>query len=157
MEDFWLRALNNAELAELRARKLRVRFGELPEAAVEAFRQQRQQQQKDRGAPGDHWANDLNLVFTTDVGTPLDPSNVRRSLKHVAARAELGHIHPHLLRHAAASLLSAAGVPLEDIADTLGHRSVTVTAEIYRHPIAPIRSGHLEAMSAVNKTQTQPD
>ena len=28
MEDFWLRALNNAELAELRARKLRARYGQ---------------------------------------------------------------------------------------------------------------------------------
>ena len=47
-----------------------------------------------------------------------------------------------MLRHAAASLLSAAGVPIEDSSDTLGHRSVAVTAEIYRPLIAPICSGH---------------
>ena len=56
-------------------------------------------------------------------------------------------MHPHLLRHATASLLSAAGVPIEDISDTLGHRSISVTAEIYRHPIAPIRDGHTAAMN----------
>ena len=58
-------------------------------------------------------------------------------------------MHPHLLRHAAASLMSDAGVRLEDIADTLGHRSVTVTADIYRHPINATRTGHLAAMTAL--------
>ena len=42
---------------------------------------------------------------------------------------------------------------LEDISDTLGHRSVMVTAEIYRHPITLIREGcrfpspHREALN----------
>ena len=66
------------------------------------------------------------------------------------------HLHPHMLRHAAASLLSAAGVPIEDISDTLGHRSVAVTAEIYRHPIAPIRSGHMVAMNQLIDTPPEP-
>ena len=86
-------------------------------------------------------------MFTTDVGAPLDPSNVRRVFSRLAKEAGLAHLHPHMLRHAAASLLSAAGVPIEDISDTLGHRSVSVTAEMYRHPIAPVRSGHMVAMN----------
>ena len=92
----------------------------LPGAAVDALRAQKDRQRVDREMSGDQWANDLDLVFTTEVGTPLDPSNVRRSVSNVAKSAGLGHIHPHLLRHAAASLLSAAGVPLEDVSDILG-------------------------------------
>jgi integrase len=57
-----------------------------------------------------------------------------------------------MLRHAAASLPSAASVPIEDISDTHKHRSVSVTVEIYRHPIAPIRSGHMAAMSQLIDT-----
>ena len=91
----------------------------------------------------------MDLVFTSEIGTPLDPSNVRRALARIATTAGLEHLHPHLLRHATASLLSAAGVPLEDISDTLGHKSISVTAEIYRHPIAPVRSGHKAAMAAL--------
>jgi len=67
----------------------------------------------------------------------------------------VGHVHPHLLRHAAASLLSEAGLRIEDIADTLGHRSITVTADVYRHPLNPVRTAHLEALDAV--TTTRPD
>ena len=93
-------------------------------------------------------------MFTTDIGTPLDPSNVRRRLQHIADRAGLDHLHPLLLRHAAASLLSAAGVPLEENSDLLGHRSITVTAEVYRHPLSPVRSGHLDAIADLTKTPT---
>lgn len=121
----------------------------LPHAAVSALQRQRVQQAAEREKADAAWANSLNLVFATERGTPLDPSNVRRALRRIANRAGLEHLHPHLLRHATASLLSAAGVPLEDISDTLGYRSVSVTAQVYRHPITPIRTGHHAAMTAL--------
>ncbi len=86
-------------------------------------------------------------------GTPLDPSNVRHGLQRIADNAGVGHVHPHLLRHATASLLSEAGLRIEDIADTLGHRSITVTADVYRHPLNPTRTAHL---TALDKVTTQP-
>ncbi|WP_149204922.1 site-specific integrase [Actinotalea subterranea] len=119
---------------------------EIPPPVVAALKAQRAQQKGDRARVARGWQNTLNLVFTTEVGTPLDPSNVRRTYSRLAREAGLEHLHPHMLRHAAASLLSAAGVPIEDISDTLGHRSVAITAEVYRHPIAPVRSGHMAAM-----------
>lgn len=128
----------------------------LPAQAVDALHRQKTSQDADRMAAGKAWTNKLGLVFTTEVGTPLDPSNVRRSMSNMAKRANIEHLHPHLLRHAAASLLSAAGVPIEDISDTLGHRSITVTAEIYRHPIAPVRSGHVAAMDAITSGTKKP-
>ena len=121
----------------------------LPDAAVRALVDQRAHREataQDRRLGS---GKDLDLVFTGQSGTPLDPSNVRRALARIAKQAGLEHLHPHLLRHATASLLSAAGVPLEDISDTLGHRSVSVTAQIYRHPIAPVRTGHRVAMTAL--------
>jgi integrase len=126
----------------------------LPQVCVDALARQRQTQDADRSRAGRRWHNPNDLVFTTESGTPLDPSNVRRRLQHVADRAGLDHLHPHLLRHAAASLLSAAGVPLEQISDLLGHRSVTVTAEVYRHSLSSVRSGHLEAMADLTKSST---
>lgn len=144
-------------LAEPKTPTSRRRLG-LPPEAVTALRDQKTAQHAERAWAGDDWHNELGLVFTTEVGSPLDPSNVRRSMKNIATKAGIEHLHPHLLRHAAASLLSAAGVPIEDNSDTLGHRSVTVTAEIYRHPIAPVRSGHVAAMSAIvsgGKKQTR--
>jgi len=129
---------------------------EIPPPVVAALRAQRAMQQADADSAGSAWQNTHDLVFTTEVGTPLDPSNVRRAYTRMAKNADIAHLHPHMLRHAAASLLSAAGVPIEDISDTLGHRSVSVTAEIYRHPIAPIRSGHMAAMNQLIDTPPKP-
>jgi len=129
---------------------------EIPPPVVAALRAQRAMQRADADAAGRAWQNTHDLVFTTEVGTPLDPSNVRRAYTRMAKTAGIAHLHPHMLRHAAASLLSAAGVPIEDISDTLGHRSVSVTAEIYRHPIAPIRSGHMTAMNQLINTPPEP-
>ena len=41
------------------------------------------------------------------------------------------------MRHWAASLMSAAGVPLEHVADVLGHDSTRMAALVYRHVLAP--------------------
>jgi integrase len=119
----------------------------LPHPCVTALRGQQVRQESDRATAGQAWRNEHGLVFTTETGRPLDPSNVRRSLTAIATRAGLGHLHPHLLRHATASLLSAAGVPLEQNADVLGHRSPTITADIYRHPLTPVRDHHVPVMS----------
>jgi integrase len=121
----------------------------LPQVCVDALREQKSRQASDAKAAGKQWANSDRLVFTSETGTPLDPSNTRRSFDRIAAKAGLVHVHPHQLRHAAASLLSAAGVPLEDIADMLGHRSPTITADIYRHPVNPVRDGHMAVMAAL--------
>jgi len=85
---------------------------------------------------GEQW-QDLGLVFPTSRGTLLDPANLRRSLRTVTEQAGLGRWHPHELRHSAASLLSAAGVPLEEVADVLGHASTRVTSATYRHRTTP--------------------
>lgn len=45
----------------------------------------------------------LNLVFTTEAGTPVDPSNLRRALTRATKAAELGHCKPYDLRHSCVS------------------------------------------------------
>lgn len=109
-----------------------VRRLDLPPAVVDALRAHRLRQVAERLAAGGLW-HEGNLVFRTEVGTALDPSNVRRAVSRLGRRAGIEHLHPHLLRHSTASLLSAAGVPLESIADVLGHKSANVTAAVYRH------------------------
>ncbi len=108
----------------------------LPAAAEDALQQHRARQLAQQELMGEHW-QDLGLVFPTSRGTLLDPANLRRSLRTVTEQAGLGRWHPHELRHSAASLLSAAGVPLEEVADVLGHASTRVTSATYRHRTTP--------------------
>lgn len=120
---------------------------DMPDLVVEALTRHRERQVEDRVAAGDSWVN-TGLVFTTAVGTPIDPSNLRREFAKLTRRVGIGHWHPHELRHSAASLLSAAGVPIEQISDVLGHEGPRTTAAVYRHLVNPSVSAGKAPMDA---------
>lgn len=117
----------------------------LPAFVADALRSHRAAQAVERLAAGSTWAA-TGYVFTTPFGTPVDPRNFNRLVADVAGRAGLGHRHPHELRHSAASLLLAAGVPLEAVADTLGHSSIRVTKDVYGHLLPGQRAEVANAM-----------
>jgi integrase len=117
----------------------------LPSLVVDGLRRHRQRQREEQIAAGASWV-DSGLVFTTTRGTPLDPRNFRRYFATLTVAAGLGHWHPHELRHSAVSLLSAAGVPLEAVADLVGHDSTRMTSGVYRHVLTPKVSAAVEPM-----------
>jgi site-specific recombinase XerD len=85
---------------------------------VQALRQHRRQQRRLRLALGQaptlwlHWVEpgqaprpvELDLVFRTERGTPVNPNHASRAFTRLAASAGVA-AHPHLLRHALASAM----------------------------------------------------
>jgi integrase len=70
----------------------------LPDVVVQGLRAHRAAQvQKRLAAPA--WADEA-LVFTTGLGTPLEPRNVLRSFHELCDRAEIRRVRIHDLRHA---------------------------------------------------------
>jgi integrase len=119
---------------------------DLPELVVTALRSHRVRQLQDRMKAGPEW-EDHGLVFASAVGTPIAPSNMNRRLAVVTERAGIGHWSmTELARHSAASLMSAAGVSLEEIADILGHSSTRMLEQHYRHQIKPSLDAHVAVM-----------
>ena len=57
-----------------------------------------------------------------------------------------GRWHPHELRHSAASIMLAQGVPIEVVSDILGHSSIRMTADVYGHILEPQRAAAADAM-----------
>lgn len=107
-----------------------------PPRVIDAIRARRVHQAEDRLLAGPAWSDMFpGLVFTTTVCTAISLSNLRRDLETLTARAGLGRWHPHELRHSAASIMSASGVPLEEVADMLGHDGTRMTALVYRHAV----------------------
>jgi integrase len=79
------------------------------------------------------WA-DNSLVFCTHVGTPLIRRNVLRAFKLALRRVALPEaIRFHDLRHAHATLMLRAGVPLKVASGRLGHSGIGITADLYQH------------------------
>lgn len=79
-------------------------------------------------------------MFTTRVGTAMDAANVRRELRRalrLAPGIDPSEWTPRELRHSSVSLLSDAGVSIEEISRLVGHRGTSVTKLVYRHQIRP--------------------
>lgn len=113
------------------------RTAALPSIAIEALRAHRALQASERLAAGSLW-RDEGLVFPSEVGTPLNPSNVRRSFARIGAKAGIeGARFPYLLRHTAVSLLVDAGASIEEVADLLGDDPRTLYRH-YRHKVRPV-------------------
>jgi integrase len=108
----------------------------------------RAKQASERLALGEAWI-DSGFIFTTSFGSPLDPRNLLREFKTVCERAGLGNWHLHELRHSAASLMLAMGVPLQVVSEVLGHASIRMTADVYGHILAPDRQAAADAMSSL--------
>ena len=89
---------------------------------------------------GSAW-QETGLVFTSLVGTELDAANVRRYFRRALAGVpgvEPNEWTPRELRHSFVSLLSDAGIPIEEIARLVGHSGTTVTELVYRHQLRPV-------------------
>jgi integrase len=95
------------------------------------------EQQRQRTVAGELW-HEFDLVVSTEIGTPFDPSNSRRALNGFCDRAGIGHWSPNELRHSFASLMSLSGAPMEEVADAMGHVDTRMTSQIYRHNLKPV-------------------
>jgi integrase len=121
---------------DTKTRKSRRVLG-LPQLAVQALREHRKLQAADRLKAGVLW-QDHDLVFASSIGTPLDRHNVLREFRKVTKAAGLGNGWvPRELRHTFVSLLSSDGMPIEDIADLVGHKGTVTTETVYRKVIVP--------------------
>lgn len=111
----------------------------LPAVAVEALQRHRVDQVGERLLMRGRWPVEWDdLVFVNSEGRPVDPSNLRRLVARLAVEAGIeGRVTPYDLRHTATSILSAAGVAPELLADLLGHVDTRMVYRHYRHPITP--------------------
>jgi integrase len=76
---------------------------------------------------------DSGLIFTTESGGPVDPRSFLRVIEVAAAKAGLSDVGVHTLRHSAAVAWLEAGVHIRQVADLLGHSSISVTGDTYGH------------------------
>lgn len=101
--------------------------------AIAALRRHRAGQLEERLGAGSSWT-DHDLVFASEIGGPLDGSNIlRRSFHPLLHRAGLPRVRFHDLRHSAATLMLSRGVPLKIVSEILGHSQISLTADTYMH------------------------
>ena len=106
----------------------------IPDVLAPALKRHKTAQAEQRLALGEAW-EDHGLVFTNEVGAPLDRKNLlRRHFRPLLRQAGLPEkIRLYDLRHSAATLLLGLGVHPKIASERLGHASITQTLDTYSH------------------------
>lgn len=104
----------------------------LPDPLVSMLKTHRLTQKQDRMKAANMWT-DHGLVFPTELGTPCDPRSFLRVIEAAATKAGVADVGIHTLRHSAASAWLENGVHIKQVADLLGHSSISITGDIYGH------------------------
>jgi integrase len=120
----------------------------MPQVTVNALRAHRVRQLEERLVAGTRW-KESGLVFTSSIGTSLDPRNAFRLFQEALQRAGLPHIRFHDLRHTCASLLLAQGVHPRVVMETLGHSQISLTMDTYSHVIPALQRDAADRMDAL--------
>ena len=105
----------------------------LSPSLVAALTAHKDRQVFERLMVGQRW-HDSGLVFASITGTALEARNLTRGFKRQLAAAALpAQFRFYDLRHAAASLLVADGLPVTLVSAMLGHALTSTTLNNYAH------------------------
>ncbi len=83
--------------------------------------------------PGAMCGSDDAPIFTNLVGRRVDAGGLKRTWRRIVRDAAVGHVRFHDLRHASATYLLKAGVPVMVVSERLGHSRTSTTTDIYGH------------------------
>jgi integrase len=104
----------------------------LPPVVGQRLLEHRERQLAEREELGTRWP-DLGFVFTSVVGTPIDPRNCTREVQRACERAGLRRVRLHDFRHGCVSVLLEMGVPPRTAMEIVGHTTLEMTMNVYGH------------------------
>jgi integrase len=120
----------------------------LDDDLLDVLRSHQAQQAEEQTVLGENWKDPWgNLVFTSETGAPIHASCLLDHFRAMLKAAQLPTIRFHDLRHTAATLMLANGVPLVTVSKILGHSSPAVTAQIYAHALDESKAEAIAALS----------
>jgi integrase len=109
----------------------RVRHLHVDARTADAIDRARASQKPQRRQAG--WRNELDLVFTDEIGQPLVPQRITHRFRRLVRRLDVPTIRLHDLRHTHTTLLLQAGVPIKVVSERLGHSTIALTMDVYAH------------------------
>jgi integrase len=118
----------------------------MPTELRDLLKDHRRKQTERRIRLGSRWV-DRGAVFTGEYGEYHNRTYLNSAFKQLLKKHGLPDVHVHDLRHANASLLINAGIPVKVISEHLGHRNTLTTENIYAHVFSETRAKASEAIS----------
>ena len=81
----------------------------------------------------------MGLGLHSPFGRPFHGPTVTRQFQAALEAAGLPRQRFHDLRHGAATLYLAQGVPLKVVQEILGHATISITADVYGHLVPELQ------------------
>ena len=97
---------------------------------------------------GEAFNNELNLVFTNELGQHLCSVTVYEHLKKIMESIGLSHVRFHDLRHTFAAISLQNGDDIKTVSENLGHATVAFTLDVYGHVTEKMRKDSADRMQA---------
>ena len=122
----------------------------MPAPVAAALREHMKRQLGERMVMGEAWEGAVwgPLVFTNEIGRPLTSFHVSRRFNKLLHLAGLPPMRYHDLRHGAASLMAAQGVPARVAMEILGHAQISTTMNVYTHVAPELQKDAAERLSS---------
>ena len=86
-------------------------------------------------------------ILTSRNGGRVTRQQLAREIGRLSERAGVPRLHPHMLRHTAATLAIKAGVPIERVQEMLGHADITTTMRYY-HAVDRLENSAVHGLAA---------
>ncbi|MCL5981565.1 MAG: site-specific integrase [Firmicutes bacterium] len=99
--------------------------------------------------------NSMGVVFTSEVGTPIGPRNLGRTLESLAKKAGVPVISPHGIRHSAATLMLKLGTHPKVVQERLGHANIAITLDIYSHVLPGLQAEAAEKLDSLLRSKPE--
>jgi len=80
-----------------------------------------------------HLWKEMDMVFPSTIGTPIDPTNILKKFRQSLKKAGLPRLRFHDLRHTSAALMLNNGVDIYLAYRRLGHANPSITLDVYGH------------------------
>jgi integrase len=87
---------------------------------------------------GPEWQQ-ADFLFTTGIGTTLDPSTLGKFFGNTPEKAKLPAVRFHDLRHSAATIALSQGVHPKIVSEMLGHSKISLTLDVYSHSLPTLQ------------------
>lgn len=112
---------------------------------IEALQQHRVRQVEARLKAGPAW-EEHDIVFCNIYGRFLNTHSLCVLFSSLLKKAGVPHMRFHDLRHSAATILLAMGVPAKMVQELLGHSNITITLNVYGHVLSSMQQEAMDKL-----------
>ena len=118
----------------------------------DVLRKVKKKQAENRLKYGEAYNNEMNLVFTNELGEHIGMENLWQCFKRRVAAIGLPEMRFHDLRHTYATLSIQNGDDIKTVSESLGHATVSFTLDVYGHVTDAMRKASADRMQAFIKS-----